>query len=245
MRIQTLRWAFFIVLAMVGMTIGRTCTAQQTSNSQEDALLAAARTAITRDANVFADFKKNEFNALSVAGASAERQKGRLILHLKSGQAKTYANSKECADPDKEGDCVQYVLIVHANSRGDFLVLTMYYESAEYRLVDDRTGRETVLAEFPIFSPKGDRVFVALDEMDEPEAMVQIWRRAEDRFVMEWSASPYKQEKNYTTYGLIRWNSEDVIDLKATIHYDPPKPDETRFFGVRRNKAGWHLAQTP
>jgi hypothetical protein len=242
MTVQALRWAFFIVFATVVVTIGPTCTAQQTSKSQEDALLAAARIAVSRDENVFADFKKNEFKAISLVGASAERQKGRLILHLKSGQTKTYANSKECADPDKEADCVEYALIVHSNSRGVFLILTMYYESAEYRLVDDRTGRETVLAEFPIFSPKGDRVFVALDEMDEPESMVQIWRRVEDRFVMEWSASPYKQG-NYATYDLIRWNSEDVIDLKATISYDPPKPDETRLFSVRRNEVGWHLAQ--
>jgi hypothetical protein len=207
----------------------------------EDALLEAARLANEKgDGDAL---RAVEPRALQ-GGAAANRQGEQLILHLGSGQDKAYQNAPECRDPEREAACQTFSLIAHTRARGLFVVAKFYYESMEYFLVDETTGEETVLGGVPTFSPSGKRVLVMLENDTNLGFVLQIWQRNDRRFLLDWSGSPYAGGM-YTAYKFLGWPSEDRIELRAVMSFEPPKPDTSRHFAVVRNWQGWGVNEIP
>jgi hypothetical protein len=122
-----------------------------------------------------------------------------LILQLSSGVTKTFEDTPECRAADQEAKCQKYSLVAHARTRGVFVVAKLYYESAEYLLVDDGSGEEAVLRQFPMFSPTGKHALVLLINDEQLGFAVQIWRREGRRFVLDWSGSSHAGGM-YTSY---------------------------------------------
>jgi hypothetical protein len=209
---------------------------------QENALLAAARRAWDKNGDVFAELQALESNALAAAGADVDRQGKKLTLHLKSRATKTYEDRPECESSSEESKCQKYVLVAHAYSRSMFLVANLYYESAEFALIDDVTGDETIVRAFPVFSPSGNHVLALVMDPGDVGCWVQIWRREGHEFVLEWSASPYTNG-GIAAYKLFRWAREDTVELQAETSFEWPKPNVTTRFDLRRSADGWKVVE--
>jgi hypothetical protein len=236
-----LRCGCFVALLIAGQISVGACLAEQGSATRDKARLAAAQQAALND-----DFKRLqalEPRALAAADADAEREGDRLVLHLRSGAQKEYVNSPKCGEPSEEARCQLYVLIAHAHWSRAFVVAQLQYESSKYLLVDDGSGVETTLSRFPDFSPSGERVLERISADDRVGFAVQLWRREGDRFVLEWSASPHT-DGVYTSYDLVRWRSEDIIELRAKTTFLPPRPFAIRHFELRHSADGWKVVET-
>lgn len=225
----------FVALSIASQVIAFGCVAQRASQPLESVLLAASHQAASHDDLL--GIQALEPKALGAPGAGAERQGSRLTLHLKSGAARSYENRPECGIPEEEAKCHMYVLVAHAFSRSTFVLAKFYYESAEYLLVDDATGVETVLRAFPEFSPSGEHVLVLLVDDEQVGSEVQMWRRDGNKFVLEWSGSPLHAEGYDTSYRLVRWPEENTVVLSAS---DSADPGDWRRFDLRHLDDGWH-----
>ena len=238
MKIKYLNHALFVALAIASQMVGSAYAAQKAAQLRENALLAAARQAADKD-NLLG-IRALEPKALDATDAHAERQGSRLTLHLKSGTTKIYADRPECKIPDKESKCQMYVLVAHANSLHIFVLAKLYYESAEYLLVDDAAGDETSLRSFPRFSPSGGYALALLINDEQVGFAVQIWRREGHRFLLDWSGSPHL-EGFYTTYALEHWAREGSIALRAENRFESPKPNAITHFELDHLADGWKV----
>lgn len=236
-----LRCGCFVAVLVAGQMSAAACLAVQGSSRHDKALLAAAQQAAFN--NDFKRLQALEPRALAAADADAEREGDRLVIHLRSGAQKDYVNSPECGVPSEETKCQLYVLIAHAHWCRAFVVARLQYESSEYLLIDDDSGIETALPRFPDFSPSGERLLERISADGRVGFAVQIWRREGDRFVLEWSASPHA-DGVYTSYDLVRWRSEDMIELRAETTFLPPRPVAIRHFELRRSAEGWKVIET-
>jgi hypothetical protein len=162
----------------------------------ENALLSAAKSASDKDDLI--GLQAIESKSLAV-DSGANRLGDRLMLHLSSGATRTYQDRSECKIAGHEASCQKYRLVAHAGTRGVFVVAKLYYESAEYLLVDDSSGEEAVLRQLPVFSPSGKHALVLLENDEQLGFAVQVWRREGHRFVVDWSGSPHA-EGVYTSY---------------------------------------------
>ena len=233
---------FLVALAIAMLFVDAVCVAQRSPPPQENALLTAARRAAEKDDLL--GIQTLEPNALSAVDANADRRGNRLILHLKSGTTKVYKNQPECETPSLKSTCQKYALVAHVSRRDIFIVAKLYYESAEYLLVDDDSGSETTLRNFPALSPSGNHVLVLLMNDEQVGFAVQVWRRAAHGFVLEWSGSPYT-EGMYTSYELVRWTSENIIELREETSFEPPKPSVRKHFELRYAVHKWNVAEAP
>jgi hypothetical protein len=229
-------------LAAVGalvFLVAWTCATAHADVLREDALLSAARSASDRDDLL--SLQAVEPIALE-ATANASRHGDRLVLRLSSGVSRAFDDSSECKAEALQARCEKYRLIVHARTRGVFVVAKLYSESAEYVLVDDRSGDDTVLRRFPIFSPSGEHVLVLLINDELVGFAIQIWRRKGYRFALDWSGSPYTNGM-YTSYRFIGWPSEGTIELQSETSFEPPKQNVSKRFNLRRTSRDWQVVE--
>jgi hypothetical protein len=229
-----------VTLAVAPLLLGSAYAATRADVLQENALLLAARAA--HDSDILRNVLSIEQKALKADDASAVRRGDRLILHLGSGATKAYVDRPECGskDPVQESKCQKYRLIAHARSRGLFVLVKAYYEGAAYLLVNDASGEEAKVPSFPIFSPSGQHVLVILDNDAVGEYAIQVWRREGSRFVLDW-----KRDDGYAKYKLVRWASENTIELQAKIGFEPPKPDVTKRLSLHHTPQGWGVVEAP
>ncbi len=181
-----------------------------------------------------------ESGVLALPDSNAQRTGDQLVLHLRNGDTKVFADKPECKLPEFESQCQIYRLVVHASTRGVFVILKLYYESAEYLLIDDTTGEETVLRNFPVLSPSGQQAVVPLMNDELVGFAVQIWRREGHKFVQEWEASPFA-DGMYTNYEVLGWNSKDEIWMQAETNFDLPKPPQRNKFRLKHADSGWEI----
>jgi hypothetical protein len=220
---------------------GANLTASYVETPPENSLLAAAKSASDNDD--LTGVQTIESKALQV-DPDANRQGDRLVLRLSSGATRVYEDKPECRIADQEAKCQRYRLVAHARTRGVFVVAKLYSESAEYLLVDDGSGDEAVLRQFPIFSPSGKHVLVLLMNDEQLGFAVQVWRRDGARFVLDWSGSPHA-EGGYTSYRLVRWLSEGTIELQSDASLEPPKTNLLKRFTLRHAAKGWNVVEVP
>jgi len=231
-----------VTFTLMLFLIATGCTSSHTAHAQEQPLLVAAKIAADQD-NVSL-VEALEPKALATMDADATRQGPLLSLRLKSGSIKTYENLPECKIPEQEARCERYSLVAHVRSYGIFVVLKLHYESAEYLLVSDVSGKETTVHSFPIFSASGNYVLILLMNDDQVGFAVQIWRRAGGTFALDWSGSPYT-DGMYTTYKLLHWRSEGAIELQAETSFERSEQRVLRKnFKLRHSSGKWNLIET-
>lgn len=201
-----------IVPVVILAVVNSSCT----NSGSENAQLSAARAVQYESAGLL----KLEPNAIAAADAAVLRQAHRLVLHLRSGADKTYEDSESCYqnDPKTVATCHAFVLISYVKTRGIFLILKGYYEGADFLLVDDATGDETLINAFPLFSPSGNRVLVLMNGGMDNSVGIEIWRRTDHRFEREWADDPVGASgATPLNYRLDDWKNETELDLSATV----------------------------
>jgi len=230
-------------LAAAILLLGSPCVTTRADVLQENALLSAAKAAHDNDSLL--EVLSIEPKALEADDASAGRQGDRLVLRLSSGGTKAYEDRRECRseDPRQQSRCQKYRLIAHARSRGVFVLIKAYYEGSKYLLVNDATGDEATLPSFPILSASGQHAVVLLMDDGVLGFAIQVWRREGPRFVLDWEGSPHV-EGIYTWYKLVRWPSENTIQLQAKIDFAPPRPDAIRHFSLQHAAQGWEIIES-
>jgi hypothetical protein len=229
-------------IAAVILSLTASCAPTLADVLQENALLTSAKSASEKD-DLMA-LEGMEMKALSAIDSDAVRQGDRLLLRLHSGASKVYEDRPECKKPDQETKCQKFRLIAHARSRGVFVVAKLYYESAEYLIVDDASGDGATLRRFPIFSPSGEHVVALLMNDEQLGFAVQVWRRDDHNFVLDWQGSPHA-DGMYTSYKLLRWLSENTIELQAETDFGLSKPHVTKRFSLHRAANGWGVVEVP
>ena len=128
-----------------------------------------------------------EHNALAASAKRAKRQGAVLTLALAGKRAALrLADSAECSNDKTIGACKSFRLVGALSDRHCYVVMKGRNDGASYSLIDDRTGRQTLLPGPPQFEPGGQRILVLNnDEMNDGPS-IEIWRRAKDAAIMEW-----------------------------------------------------------
>jgi len=203
-----------------------------------------ARAAIADEVENFSLLGDIEAEALALPDTFAVRSDDRLTLTFSSGLTRSYQNNPECKNVEREADCRKYKLIVHSHAHRAFIILQAYYEDVEYLIVDDNSAEEVVLPAFPIFSPSGNRMLVRVINDGMVGFQVQFWKRNGDRFVSEWSGTPFFTGQ-YMNYDFVGWPDEDVIDLRADENRNSVEPNIVTNFQLRHTSAGWSIVRLP
>lgn len=204
--------------------------------SAEDSLLQAAKAENERDS--YGDIQLIESNALAQKDAAAERQGDRLVLRLASGEAKSYVDSAPCDEVKGETNCFSYHLLAHAASRHVFVLMKLYYEGADWIVVDDVSGDQTVMRSFPNLSPSGQNILLMIVNDDEVGFGLQIWRRQGHKYVLDWSRDD-RSLGAYISYKLLEWPSEDTIKLQSQEDTTPGDPPVTKVFDLHYSGHHW------
>lgn len=231
-----------LVLAAAMLLVGSACAGLRDEVVRENKLLLSAE--LASDSDDLEAVQGIEVEALKAAGVDADRKGDSLIIRLAQGSVRIFKDRPECEKKNHEAKCQKYKLIVHARSRGVFVVAKLYYESAEYILVDDTSGDETVLRGFPIFSPSGRYVLVLLMNDEKFGFAVQIWRRAGHKFVLDWQGAP-NTDGMYTNYKFLSWPSENTIDLQSETRFGLLKLPVTKHFFLHLTAHGWNVVEIP
>lgn len=184
-----------------------------------------------------------EQKAIVNANGRAERQGKSLVLTLANGRKERFVDLRVGCDtvPVKFARCIVHHLVAHLPSRRAFIIEYTLYEGGGAFLVDDRTGRRTLLSAEPTFGPRDD-IFLVIDDDyslgsgDE----LQIWRREGDRVVRiwNWRRSEEPEERNIE---LIRWEKKGEIELEMRWQPEGSPDDECWPAVLREGKAGWQL----
>jgi hypothetical protein len=206
------------------------------SIAAEDAWIESAEAVISRG---FSYVGPIEQKALEMAGGSARREGDSLILKLSTGYSRTFTDRPECNAVDQTAvRCKAYRLVARASSRGVFIVLTEYYESAEFILVAD-SGEETEFPGLPRLSATGDHLLLLVNDVQYKGLPIQVWKKGEDGYRLEWSTSPFPSLYS-TEYRLLGWRGEERIDLRAQQR-NGLEPDSTVPFSVVHDSQGWRV----
>jgi hypothetical protein len=132
-------------------------------------------------------------------------------------------------------NCVGYYLVADLPSHHAFVVYLGYYEGFDVWLVDDRTGRKTVLPAIPQFGPKGNE-FITLDNhYAYGEPGITLWRWHDGAAEVIWRHG-VELDPLYYEASLVRWNDPDVIQLELWSFEGPHWPAV-----ARRGPGGWRL----
>jgi hypothetical protein len=201
----------------------------------EDALIESAEAVIYRG---FSYVGPIEQKALEMAGASARREGDSLILRLSAG-SRTFTDRPECKAVDQTAvQCKAYRLVARASSRGAFIVLVEHYESAEFILLTD-SGEATSFPSLPRLSATGDHVLILVNDVQYAGPPVQVWKKGDGPYRLEWTASPYPSRYG-TDYRLLGWRAEERIELQAERR-NGPEPDTTVPFSLLHDSQGWRV----
>lgn len=162
--------------------------------ASEDALLAKARSTYLNDPAM-------EKAAIAASPKRATRTGATLRLE-RIGRPLTLTDTRAACDDDSPrfdaGTCARYDLVADLRTRHAYLVVKGGYEGCgDLLLIDDRSGRQTLFADVPTFSPDGERLLIQNECEAEGSASdnhLEIWRRQADGWVLEWA---YTDEAAY------------------------------------------------
>jgi hypothetical protein len=147
---------------------------------------------------------------LEAAGGRVVRAGPVLRLPLRSGGWASFKNV-EAGCVDALDTCRRYVLIADLRSRHAFVVAELGAESADFHLVDNRTGQKLSLLGVPVFQPNGTR-FLVIDLSG--ERSIRVWRWDVDGAALEFRYDT-SGESDYFETEFVRWD-EDRIELIRT-----------------------------
>lgn len=160
------------------------------------------------------------------AGRAIPNRAG-ITLVLTGGRHLTMTdNTRGCpidAHELDDGHCYRYRLLADLPRQHAFIVREAYYEGESLFLVDDRTGRQIGIDGMPVFSPDGERFFIADDDdANDHDNNLEIWRRDGDDAVLEWAHSCKQVQveapvlKQAYHARLTDWSATDDITLAFT-----------------------------
>jgi len=178
---------------------------------------------------------------LAAASNLAQRHGSTLTLALSNGgNVDLRDDSSGCPGPTVvqlvNERCYGYNLMAYLPSEHFFIVRLSEYEGDEILLLDDRTGRKTIVAAAPYFSPDHARLLV-LDnnEANGHAGLAQIWSRNNDGAEIEW-----QHQFDSEPCDLVGWTDKG-IDLDVTLGQDRGF-DMHYLARLTRAGADWHLA---
>jgi hypothetical protein len=199
----------------------------------------------SKDCNVECVARVQETQILANAGGRAKRDNANLILNPANGQRLIMADQRAACDNGADG-CESFVLMADLPRNHAFVVQNFYYEGSDIFLIDDRTGKQTMLNGMPTFSPDGTEFLVApfSDETDVGDNNLEIWHRQGDAWVIEW-AHPFKlayeEDPNlnelYVTH-VVRWDYNRI----ALSLFTEGNPFHPWAGTLTREVDGWHLS---
>ena len=215
----------------------------------EDRQLAAARAARTGEDAFFVRMARLEPAVIERAAGRITRQGAELTFSTVDGQKIAFRTRHECPDMEISPDnCVIFSAIADIPSRHAFLVAAAYYEGADFRWIDDRTGRQTILPGIPDFAPMGGR-FLTIDDRDHVYPGFMIWKLEHDGAVPIWEHRNYINQLDYSGT-FVRWTDPSRIFLELDCEVVGEKarlrPSANRKFKlaatIETGPRGWYLS---
>jgi uncharacterized protein with WD repeat len=147
--------------------------------------------------------------------------------------------------------CDLIVLMAYLRTRHFYLVAEAHYEGASFYLIDDRSGRKTVIGAPPVFSPDGQHFLVQNDNMtNEHDNNLEIWRLQGDTAAIEWSHSLAEAKKEVPGPVLYHtevadWRGDRIrLAFQAGRHLETGNQiiaDREWSGSLTKMSDGWHL----
>lgn len=145
--------------------------------------------------------------------------------------------------PGDAADVVHYRYQDRWREPGRYLIQVQYYEGAEYLLVDDSTGRELRIPDWPVRAPGGRRFAVlSLDLVAGygPNTL-QVWELEDDHYRKVWETRPSQWGPRDG-----RWSDSTTLEL-VQHGYCAELGGEGRDFcdrpaRVRKEGGSWHFS---
>ena len=161
-------------------------------------------------------WEQTETYCLKVLEGLVVRKGGALRLILENGATKAFSDVTDGCDEYVFEKCAFFRLHEYSRVANSFSVRVSYLECGNFIVVDRRSGKEILLYEMPIFSPKGTW-FVSVnasEACDRPDD-IGIWSSAVSPPKPEWQyAHPHGR---YESWEFIGWDGETTIKLRATV----------------------------
>lgn len=171
------------------------------------------------------------------AKSAISRKNQTLTLRLRSGKIVELSDTLPCKGLDPPKTCADHRAIAYHRAYGLFIICKSLYDDRDYVLVDDSSGALTTLKNFPVLAPSGNLILVSIENDAEFGFGLQIWRRTNHKFNLEWSGSPY-YAGGYITYRVAHF-AEDRIEMRAIIGATLTRPASAKNFVLTRAKGGW------
>jgi hypothetical protein len=147
---------------------------------------------------------------LGVPNAPARRDGERLLIRLTRGDTLVLTNAPDSADVAG----ASYSYVGHLHPIAHHLVEVQYYEGRAFLLVNERTGRRTVIAGQPSISPDSLRIVTtSVDlEAEYDPTEIAVWRVDADSLVLEWRLDP----RNVVAHADSAWGPADADWVTST-----------------------------
>jgi hypothetical protein len=182
-----------------------------------------------------------EGQALGLSGGRAKRMGDALSLKLANGKSLKLSSQPKNCELDNVDHCVIYRFVADLPTRHAYLVDEGYYEGGDILLIDDRTGRRTVLPGIPIFGPTSQEL-ISIDNCVAygGDYDLQVWKRAGDHFVVEWRhvTEPLTDEVDEE---VVSWSDPDRIALRFKSTGSTGGPSYQWSGALVRKQGAWRL----
>ncbi|MBV8536143.1 MAG: hypothetical protein JO128_11155 [Alphaproteobacteria bacterium] len=239
---KTLVRLLFVALAVAGLLAPWPARADRAS---EDAWLAEIRTIWAHAGNTTAGWAAVEPKALALSGGRVERRGPVLIIKFANGRARKYQNKEGCNESALVERCHIFQLEAYLPTRRAFVIAESFYEGGLYRLVDDRTGRETILDSRPHFGPDPNWFLVIDDDETYGSGReLQIWHRKNDGAVRIWMREAGTEPSPHHIQ-IVQWQRPDEIVLQMQTEESLNHPVQRWPAILRHEPKGWRLDMTP
>jgi hypothetical protein len=198
--------------------------------AEEDAQLNAA-VAVENDKG---EFQPLERLVLRTAHGRAFREGDRLTLFLDGGN-QMILRGHECSPWQViRENCASYYLVADLPSRHAFVVGTKHSRD-RVRLIDDRTGRQTVLPAIPQFGPDNSEFVTFDNDIGYGKPGIAIWRWRDGSAQIAWRHG-IELDPVFHATALVRWAEPDAIYLDLWCFAGPHWPAS-----AKRGPDGWRL----
>jgi hypothetical protein len=147
---------------------------------------------------------------LGVPNAMARRDGERLLIRLTGGETLALTNAPDSADVAG----ASYSYVGHLQPIAHHLIEVQYYEGRSFLLINQRTGRRTVIAGQPSISPDSLRIVTTSVDLEAgyDPTEIAVWRVDGDSLVLEWRLDP----RTVVAHPDSAWGPTDAAWITAT-----------------------------
>lgn len=179
-----------------------------------------------------------ETKELTVEPACKTKLKGmfardgdKLTINLDGGKTKRYIGNRAACEADNVDKCLVFRMERYFPKIRSYLITKGYYEGADYLLVSQRTGSETIVSDILTLSPNA-KFLIAIDQNDagERDFDIAVWSMDSDPPKQEFK---YKAER-YENWEVTAWNDDTNVNVKAWVNDKTSFDQEARL--VRTDK---------